>query len=60
MKGVRMQKAYAMGQTPKQGKGAGNTFKSGNAGQGAIPGSNKTMPSTMPSQLAHKTPKGTK
>lgn len=60
MKGVRMQKAQAMGKPAPLGKGAGNTFKSGNAGQGTIPGPIKSVPSTMPKNLAHKTPKGTK
>lgn len=60
MKGVRIQKAQAMGTPAKLGKGGGNTFKSGNAGQGSIPGTSKTMPSTMTSSLAHKTPKGAK
>ena len=60
MKGVRMQKAQAMGTPAKLGKGAGNTYKSGNAGQGAIPGPTKSIPSTMPKSSAFKTPKGTK
>lgn len=59
-KAIRMQKLQAMGGKVPMGKGAGNTFKMGNAGQGAIPGANKTMPSTVPSKLATKAPKGTK
>lgn len=60
-KGIRLHKQLAMGSKPAVAKGPStNSFNYGNAGQGSIPGTSKKLPSTMPSALKLKLPKGAK